>query len=618
MTTAPASGRVTVDSTRLTGATDDERSGDQPHADRPRTLGALRRQLDVVRAPRWRVAVAIGAGAAAELGSIGLMATAGWLIARASQQPELAVLSLAIVLVRAFAVSRGAFRYGERLASHDAALRALATMRGRVYDALVPLAPGALPAFRSSDLLTRMVHDVEAVQNLIVRVIVPLGTAVVAAAATATVTGVLLPSAGVALIVGLLVAGLVVPLVLAAAQRRTAVGLAPARADLAAAELDLLEGSADLAVFGGTERALEDADAAARRLRRVERGAALARVSGTAAVGVAQGVTTLVVLVLGLGAVSSGALDPVMLPVIVLVTMIAFDSVSPLVPAVREWLESEASAVRVVDVLDARPAVSEPTEPVPAPAGANERAPDLEVRDLTVRYAPSRPPAIHDVSLTVPSGHSVAVVGVSGSGKSTLLATLMRFVEPETGTVTLDGVDIGTMTGDDVRAIVIGVTQDAHLFHTSIRENLLVADPGADDDTLWAVLRRARLADWAAELPRGLDTTVGESGGQLSGGQRQRLGLARVLLADPPIMLLDEPTEGLDAATADALMTELLRPRPGRSVILVTHRLAGLAAADAIVVADDGSIIQRGQHGELAMAEGRYRDLLWTGDVPAR
>src|SRR5699024_7802339 len=170
----------------------------------------------------------------------------------------------------------------------------------------------------------------------------------------------------------------------------------------AAAELDLLEGSADLAVFGGTERALEDADAAARRLRRVERGAALARVSGTAAVGVAQGVTTLVVLVLGLGAVSSGALDPVMLPVIVLVTMIAFDSVSPLVPAVREWLESEASAVRVVDVLDARPAVSEPTEPVPAPAGANERAPDLEVRDLTVRYVPGRPPAIHDVSLTVP------------------------------------------------------------------------------------------------------------------------------------------------------------------------------------------------------------------------
>src|SRR5690625_8032928 len=151
MTTAPASGRVTVDSTRLTGATDDERSGDQPHADRPRTLGALRRQLDVVRARRWRVAVAIGAGAAAELGSIGLMATAGWLIAPASQQPELAVLSLAIVLVRAFAVSRGALRYGERLASHDAALRALATMRGRVYDALVPLAPGALPAFRSSD-----------------------------------------------------------------------------------------------------------------------------------------------------------------------------------------------------------------------------------------------------------------------------------------------------------------------------------------------------------------------------------------------------------------------------------------------------------------------------------
>ncbi|HEU0041338.1 MAG TPA: ABC transporter ATP-binding protein, partial [Jiangellaceae bacterium] len=209
------------------------------------------------------------------------------------------------------------------------------------------------------------------------------------------------------------------------------------------------------------------------------------------------------------------------------------------------------------------------------------------------------------------------VVGESGSGKSTLLAALMRFVEPEAGSITLNGHDLREYAGDDVRAVVTGVTQDSHLFHTSIRENLRLARPDASDDDLRAVLTTARLIDWVESLPRGLDTIVGESGGQVSGGQRQRLGLARALLADPPIMVLDEPTEGLDPDTADELVDDLLASTRGRSTVLVTHRLDGLDEVDEIVVLDAGQVLQRGRHHELVGVPGRYHDLWWASHPAA-
>ncbi|TDE15121.1 thiol reductant ABC exporter subunit CydC [Jiangella asiatica] len=559
----------------------------------------------MLRAHLGRLVLAVSASVVTELAALALMGTAAWLLARAAQQPPLAALSLAIVGVRAFATARGVFRYGERLAGHDAALRALATLRGRVYDALVPLAPSGLPAYRSADLLSRMVSDVEAVQDLVVRVLVPVSTAVVVAGVAVGFTALVLPPAAVVLAIGLALAGVVVPLLMVSAARRTARRLAPARAELAERHTDLLHGSADLAAFGATEQALTDAERAGERLARLERGTALTTALGGAGSMLVQGATTVAVTVLALDA---GSLAGVMVPVLALVALISFEPVLPLVPAVQRLLESRASMRRVLAVLDARPPVAEPASPLPAPG----RDVTVELRSVSVRYPEASRDAVDGVDLRLTPGRRVAVVGTSGSGKSTLLACLMRFIEPSAGTVLLNGHDVRDYDGDDVRAVITGVTQDAHLFHTTIRENLRLARPDASDDDLLGALELARLRDWVSSLPAGLDTEVGEGGGQVSGGQRQRLALARALLADPPVVLLDEPTEGLDPQTADELVADLLATTRGRSTVLVTHRLFGLDGVDEVVVLHAGRVVQRGTHADLVAVAGPYQDLWWA------
>lgn len=566
------------------------------------------RVLALLRGHTGRVGVAVAAGVAAELGALALMATAAWLIARAAQQPPLAALSLAIVGVRAFATTRGVFRYAERLAGHDAALRALAALRARVFDALVPLAPSGLPAYRSADLLSRMVSDVEAVQDLVVRVIVPVGTALVVAGVATGFTAAVLPVAGVVLAVGLAVAVAGIPAVTTAAARRNARSLAPARAELAARNADLIEGSADLAVFGATQRALDAADAAADRLAAVERRTAWTGAAGGAATMLVQGATTVGVTAVALDAAESGQLSAVLVPVLALTALVSFEPAMALVGAAQRWLEARAAIRRVLAVFDTEAPVAEPPRPRPAPG----RDVEVDIRGLRVRYPGAARPAVDGVDLHLAPGRRVAIVGASGSGKSTVLAAMMRFIEPEAGSIRLDGYDVSEYAGDDVRRAITGLTQDAHLFHTSVRENLRVARPEASDGDLRAALSAARLLDWVDGLPQGMDTLVGASGAQVSGGQRRRLALARALLADPPVLLLDEPTEGLEPQTADELVADLLTATRGRTTVLITHRLAGLDAVDEVIVLRTGQVVQRGRHDELVSVPGPYRDLWWA------
>ncbi|WP_068922959.1 thiol reductant ABC exporter subunit CydC [Planobispora rosea] len=553
-----------------------------------------------------RLALAAAAGAAAELAGLGLIGSAAWLITRAAEQPPLAALSVAIVGVRAFATSKGVFRYGERLAGHDVALRAQATTRERLYRALIPAGPRG---HGGADLLSRMVDDTDAVQDLLVRGLLPAIAAVVTGIAAVTIGFFLLPAAALVLLAGLLIAGVALPSGVAAVTRRRAARLAPARAELAARVADLLHGAADLAAYGASDRALAASAEADARLAALERGQA--RVNAVAAfLGVlAQGLTVAGVVLVARAA-DAGT---VATAVLALTSLVSFEPVLPMAASAERMTGVLAALRRLKEVRATPPAVTEPGRPAAVPGGPLT----VEVENLVVRHAPGRSPALNGVSLTLTPGRRVAVVGPSGAGKSTLLAALMRLVEPESGAIRLRGedgpaVDLRELPSDEVRRVMTGLTQDPYVFQASLRDNLRLAGPEAGEEELAEAVRRARLETWVERT--GWDTPLGEDGRTVSGGQLQRLALARALLNDPPVLLLDEPAEALDEETADALMADLLDATRGRTTLLVTHRLRGLEEVDEIVVLENGEVVQRGGHDELVNAPGYYRDL-WRSEA---
>jgi ATP-binding cassette, subfamily C, bacterial CydC len=552
----------------------------------------------------WRLVLAALAAAVTEAAGVGLTATAVWLICRAAQQPPLAVLAVAIVLVRALAIGRGGFRYVERLIGHDTVLRVLAGLRGRLFDALVPLAPTGLTGLRRGDLVTNAVSDVDAVQDLLLRVAIPKFASVVVGA-TALIWAVKeLPSAGIALGAGLVLAGFVVPALAASAQDGAGERLRAAKAELAATTVDLVEGVEDLLVNGAAERFAERNRAAARAVAALER--RRARVQGRleAASLLAQLLTTAAVGWLAIGGQQAGRLDSVMVAVLVLVTLTTLEVARPL-RAAGEQLGTQLAAIRRLRAIFALSTPDEPAEPKPAPA----RPVSVVVEGLTLTYPEADRPALSGVDLTVPAGARVAVVGPSGSGKSTLLLAVARLARPDAGRISLSGTDIADLSGTDLRPGLVGaLTQDARLFAGSVRSNLLLAKPDASTDELWAALDRAGAADWVRGTADGLDSLVGRDGDQVSGGERQRLTLAMALLSDPDVLLLDEPTESLDPETADTVLADAIRAAAGHTLLVVSHRLRGLEGMDTIVVLQDGRVTQCGAPADLVAVPGYYRE----------
>lgn len=566
----------------------------------------LARVRGLAGALRGRLVMALMLGSLALGSAVGLMAVSGWLISRASEQPPVLYLMVAVTATRAFGIGRAVFRYAERLVSHDAVLRMLADLRVGVYRRLERIAPAGLRRTRRGDLLSRLVADVDALQDYWLRWTLPAGAALVVGAASVGFTAWLLPEAGAVLAVGLLVAGVAVPLLSGSVARRAERRLAPARGALATQVVDLLRGTGELTVTGALARRTAAVREADRRLTGIASRAAAATALGGGLSAVACGLTVAFVAYAGVVAVHSGRVEGVELAVVVLTPLAAFEAVVGLPLAVQYRQRVKRSAQRVFEVLDAPVPVSEPVEPAPAPASAFP----LEVRGLSVRHSGARHDALSGFDLTLTAGRRVAVVGASGSGKTTLAQALLRFLDVRSGTYTVGGTDATALDGDTVRRCVGLCAQDAHLFDSSIRENLRLARTGASDEELRAALAAARLLDWTDGLPDGLDTLVGEHGAQLSGGQRQRLALARALLADFPVLLLDEPAEHLDLATADALTADLLAATEGRTTVLITHRLRGLDAVDEVVVLDEGRTVQRGPYAELAVTDGPLRRML--------
>ncbi|MEU9406121.1 thiol reductant ABC exporter subunit CydD [Streptomyces sp. NPDC048281] len=556
-------------------------------------------------ARRGRLLLALLLGALALGSAVGLMATSGWLISRASQQPPVLYLMVAVTATRAFGIGRAVFRYGERLVSHDAVLRMLADTRVAVYRRLERLAPAGLRATRRGDLLSRLVADVDTLQDYWLRWLLPAGAAVAVSAGAVGFTAWLLPEAGAALAAGLLAAGVGVPLVTSAVARRTEHRLAPARGLLATRVTDLLTGTAELTVAGALPARTDAARRADGTLTRIASRGATATALGDGLTALLTGLTVAATALLGAQGVADGRLSGVVMAVVVLTPLAAFEAVLGLPLAVRHRQRVRRSAERVYEVLDAPEPVREPERPRQAPATPFP----VVLKGLTARYPGQSRDALAGLDLTLHEGRRVAVVGASGAGKSTLAQVMLRFLDPGAGSYTLAGVDAYGMDSDDVRRLVGLCAQDAHLFDSSVRENLLLARKGATEEELRDVLGRARLLDWVDGLPDGLDTLVGEHGARLSGGQRQRLALARALLADFPVLVLDEPAEHLDLPTADALTADLLAATEGRTTLLVTHRLAGLEAVDEVMVLDAGRVVQRGSYAELAATAGPLRDM---------
>jgi ATP-binding cassette, subfamily C, bacterial CydC len=565
----------------------------------------LLRLLWLARPMRGQLLLSVLAGAAATGCGVALLAVSGFLLARASEHPSIVVLSVAIVAVRGLSVGRGVFRYIERLTSHDVAFRVLADIRVAIYRRLERLAPAGLAAFRSGDLLARLISDVDATQDLFIRGVgPPLAAALVGAGAVTACLFILAPAGGV-LALGLLTAGIAVPALTVAASRRATRVTAPARGELSATMADLLSGAAELQAFGAQDAGLAAVAAADRQLTSLARRSAGAAGLGSGLMVAASGLTLWGVLFLGVAAVAGGTLTRVPLAVITLTALAAFEAVIALPAAALQLGESRAAAERIGAVLDAPDPVVDPAAPAPLPAGPVR----VRLRGVQARYAPDGPLALDGLDLDLEPGRRVALIGPNGAGKSTVASVLLRFCDPCGGSATLGGADLAGYAADDVRTVIGGCPQDPHIFDATVRDNLRLARPAASEDELAAAAASARLLPWIESLPRGWDTRVGARGAAMSGGERQRLALARALLADPDLLILDEPTAHLDPEAAAALTADLLAVTAGRATLLITHDFTGLDQVDEIVVLDQGQVAQRGTHRELMLADGPYRQL---------
>jgi ATP-binding cassette subfamily C protein CydC len=531
-----------------------------------------------LRRYRRQAALSIVLGCATVAAGMGLLATSGYLISRAALEPPILTLTVAIVGVRFFAILRAVVRYAERLVSHDLAFRHLADLRVRFYRRLAPLAPAGLRHYRSADLLSRFVADVDSLQHLFLRALAPPLVAVGAIVVAVGVAAAILPVAAVVLALALLLAASAVPAIGWLVIRRSGRRQAPVRAELTQELVELLRGAPELAVYGGTEdqrRHVLDADA---RLTRIARRDALA--SGlTGGLGMALAASSAAaVLAVAIPAVAGGDLDGVNLAVLAFLALSSFEAVAPL-PAAAQQRASAAGVARRLDEIATAPAPVSSLGP-PRPVGPS---PVLAIEAGRFRYDADGPWVLDGVELELAPGRRIALVGPSGSGKSTIARVLVGFCELDEGRVTLDDHDLREYGDDDIRRTIGLHAEDAHLFATTIRDNVRLGRPDADDAEVLDALGRAGARDWIMTLPDGLDTRVGEDGALVSGGQRQRIALARALLVSFPLLILDEPTAHLDEQTAAAFIDDLLAATEDVGLLLITHRLHGLDRFDEVI-----------------------------------
>jgi thiol reductant ABC exporter CydC subunit len=549
-------------------------------------MSTFRRLLSLIAPFKWWVAFGILLNFLTIASSVGLMALSAYLISKSVLVVNVAYLALAITTVRLFAILRAVFRYLERIYTHTATFHILAHLRVWFFASLEPAAPARLIQYRSGDLLTRIMGDIETLDNFYVRVVVPPVAAVLVTAYTCAILRSFNVSLAAALLVFLVLTGVVFPLISRWISKQPATVLIATRAELNALLVDEVQGVADLLAFDQDRQHQARVAALSRELDRTQERMAMLRGVSNALVALLTSLAGLTVLMLGVSLVGSGKIEGVYLAMLPLTAIASFEAVQPLAQAQQQLAVCRSAGRRLFELIDTQPEVIDPVHGTPQPVHYG-----IDICNLTFGYSAGEPPVLDGVSVTIPPGGRAAIVGSSGSGKSTLVNLLLRFWEYEDGTIAIGGHDVRRSRADDVRQMIGVVPQQIHLFNSTVRDNLLLANPDATDNQIVEACREAQLHDFIETLPAGYDTFIGENGLLLSGGERQRLAIARVILKNAPILILDEATANLDALTVQMLAQSLGRFMAGRTVLIVSHGRISLPGVDQIIHLENGHVM---------------------------
>jgi ATP-binding cassette subfamily C protein CydC len=563
-----------------------------------RLLGFLKPHLP-------HVALTVLLGVATVASNVGLLATAAYVISAAVLVPFLGTLAIPIYLVRFFGVSRAGARYAERMVSHNLTFKLLANLRTWFYARIEPLAPARLLRYRSGDLLSRIVKDVEELENVYLRVVSPVLVAAMVSTLTFLLFYVFDPLLAFVALGSLVATGVGVPLLVRWLARGLGRRQLELRAELNARIVDGIRGAQDLLAYGREDDQQRDIAALNRKLGRVQGRMAFTTGLQDALSDLMMNLSMLAILVLAIPQVAAGEIRGVYLAFLALVILGGFEAVQPLGTAFQFLGRSMSVGERLFEIVDAEPEVTDPPEPLPPPAVCG-----LEFDRVSFHYEAGGPAVLEDITVVLELGKRVAVVGPSGAGKSTLANLILRFWDPSSGGIRLGVHDIRKYAQDDLRNLIGVVAQDTHVFNDTLRGNLLLARPDATDDDLQRVVAQAQLSELVERLPEGLDSPLGEQGLKLSGGERQRLSIARTLLKDAPLLVLDEPTANLDPSTERKLLEEAYELMRDRATLVITHRLVRMDDMDEILVLDGGRIVERGTHEELLEAGGLYRHMV--------